>query len=303
MTATTHHISNSEVQCWKQCKRKWWLSYYRKLRPVKEKFTGALQLGTNVHEALAAYYAIEPKEPLQVLRDIYDTAIDTAPEEVIGDLTKEKDLAFAMVEGYLEWLQETGVDDGLEIVDSEVALEAPLEGIPVTLIGKLDTRIHRQSDGALFSMDHKTCASFDSVVKLLDINEQPLTYQLLEKLAQPEVEVSGGMLNMLRKVKRTATAKPPFYMRETVHHNDDELRSFYRMLRATLIEMLRAESALDAGTDHLDIVPPTPSDSCSWKCEFRAVCPMFNDPKSYAEGVIESAYKVHNPYQRYNPED
>jgi len=298
-------VSNSEIQCFKRCRRKWWLAYYRKLRPAEERATGALKLGTNVHAALEAYYSPAPSDPVQVIRDIYNASRDAADPEnsyLVENLNKEASLALAMIEGYVDWLQDTGVDDDFEVVSVEEELAVDFEVLPVTLIGKLDTRIRRKSDGRLLSMDHKTCASFDSITKVLEINEQPMMYQLLERMTQPEDQyVVGGVYNMLRKVKRTANAKPPFYMRETIHHNDTELRSFWKRLYGTLSQMIDAEKRLNDGEEHYSVAYPTPNGNCAWDCEFRSVCPLFDDG-SHAEGLIESAYKVHNPYERYNSE-
>ncbi len=305
MTDRKRHISNSEIGTFKRCRRKWYLSSYRKLRRIQVKTTGPLQLGSAVHEALAAYYSVNPTDPVEALKAYYDRAQAALPENLHPDELKkfasERDLAFAMIEGYMQWLEESGIDDGITVLDSEVEMAADIDGLPVQLIGKFDTRIRRESDGALFSMDHKTCGSFGSVTELLDINEQYLTYQLLEKLTQPAgQQVVGGVANMLRKVKRTASAKPPFYGRETVYHSDDELRLFYTRLFSTLSEMLHVELVLDAGHNPDTIVPPSPDGDCSWKCEFRAVCPMMNDPNSAAEMVLSTAFREHDPYARYN---
>ena len=50
-------ISNSEIQTFKDCRRKWWLTYYRRLQPKYRDSTGALALGTRIHAALDDYYA------------------------------------------------------------------------------------------------------------------------------------------------------------------------------------------------------------------------------------------------------
>lgn len=305
MTDRQMHISNSEIQCFKRCRRKWWLAYHRKLRPLTEKNSGALQLGTRVHEALAAYYSPEPRDPIEVIREQYNIARDAAdPEDSTGMeyLNKEASLALIMIEGYVEWVQDTGVDDDYEVISVEEELAVDFKELPVTIIGKLDTRIRRRSDGRLLSMDHKTCASFDGLTRTLELNEQPLMYQLLERMTQPEDQfVIGGVYNMLRKVKRTASAKPPFYMREVIHHNETELRNFWLRLYGTLSTILDVTKRLNDGEAHHSVVYPTPSDKCSWDCEFRAVCPLFDDG-SHAEGLIEASYKVHNPYERYQTE-
>jgi hypothetical protein len=297
------HVSNSEIQCFKRCRRKWWLAYYRKLRPAEEKVTGALKFGTRVHEAMAAYYSPTPQDPVEVIRNEFNAARDALTEDQYGQieqLNKDAALALAMVEGYVEWVQETGVDDDYEVISVEEELAVEFDPLPVTIIGKLDTRIRRKSDGRYLSMDHKTCASFDGLTRTLELNEQPLMYQLLERMTLPEDQyVIGGVYNMLRKVKRGSSAKPPFYMREHVHHNDTELRNFWQRLFGTLSTMVDIERRLDAGESHYAVVYPTPTSTCAWDCEFRSVCPLFDDG-SHAEGFIEAAYKVHNPYERYS---
>ena len=50
-------ISNSEIQTFKDCRRRWWFTYYRRLQPRERNFTGALALGSRIHEALDQYYA------------------------------------------------------------------------------------------------------------------------------------------------------------------------------------------------------------------------------------------------------
>jgi len=49
-------IANSELQTFKRCKRKWWLSYYRRLH-LRREGVGALSIGNMVHAPLEAYYA------------------------------------------------------------------------------------------------------------------------------------------------------------------------------------------------------------------------------------------------------
>ena len=298
------HVSNSEIQTFKRCRRKWWLAYHRKLRKIEDRNTSALLLGTRVHAALEAFYSPEARNPIDVIRNEYETVRNLIDPESFDmeAINKEASLALAMIEGYVQWVEETGIDDDLNVISVEEELSVPMEGVPVTIIGKLDTRIRRKSDDRIFSMDHKTCASFEGLTRTLEINEQPMMYQLLERMTQTEGNyVVGGMYNMLRKVKRTANAKPPFYMRETIHHSDVELRNFWKRLLGTLKTMVDVENRLNDGEEHFIVAYPTPTSTCAWDCDFRAVCPMFDDG-SNAEGLIESMYKVHNPYERYQSE-
>ena len=56
-------ISNSEIQTFKQCKRKWMLGNYYGLAQKDKPFDGALPLGVRIHEALDGYYTDGRNEP------------------------------------------------------------------------------------------------------------------------------------------------------------------------------------------------------------------------------------------------
>ena len=86
------------------------------------------------------------------------------------------------------------------------------------LMGKLDVRILRHSDERVLFMDHKTVREFTTPVLQLPANMQMKTYHLMEfysRVNDDAPEVGGAIYNMLRKVKRTASAKPPFYKDRT----------------------------------------------------------------------------------------
>jgi hypothetical protein len=143
---------------------------------------------------------------------------------------------------------------------------------------------------------------------MLPVDEQALMYHLLEFLqlrqdfgAEEALNrrTDGGIFNALRKVKRTARATPPFYDRLEVHHNLHEMRNFWMRLHGTIREIMAAKEALDRGADHHYVCFPSPRGDCRWSCSFWPVCPMFDDG-SHAEGLLESAYRTHSPYEHYD---
>lgn len=304
-------ISNSEIQTWKTCHRKWWLTYYRELGLKREVgAVGARELGTRIHIALDSMYG-HGLEPLTVLNDLYEEdakELEDGSEKLIA-LRKEQDLGKAMLEGYVQWVQETGVDEGIELVATETAIEVPSGVDGVLLRGKLDQRVVRNVDGARLFLDHKTVANLTDPPRFLPLDEQMKFYHLLERLDsiyktsnEPAWRTDGGLYNMLRKVKRTATAKPPFYDRVEVRHNDQTLRTMWARVHSVIKEILDARNALDAGGDHHYITYPRPSRDCSWSCDFFAVCPMFDDG-SNIEGLLEEYYAHVDPYERYQAQD
>lgn len=301
-------IANSEVQTFKGCRRRWYLAYYRSLRKRRRAKSGALSLGNRVHGPLAAYYtAVSAGADVdQAAAALWESFERTRAyeEEQLDEFDDrrqwEKDLALAtaMLEGYLEWLAEEGEDEDLEIVGVEENVEgpAPLEGW--LLIAKKDLRFRRRSTGRIGFLDHKTVQEFTTPLKTLHLDEQMLWYLLLDRMEVDE-PAEEALYSMLRKVKRTATAKPPFYHRYPVYHNDAELRAFWTRLYGMLRAIAQAQAELDSGVDHRVAAYPSPSRDCFWRCEFYPVCPLLDAEPGNAKWMLEEAYEVGDPYARY----
>jgi hypothetical protein len=307
-------VSNSEIQTYKSCKRKWYLVYYRELglSRKEESPVGPRQLGTRIHTALHSMYA-DGTNPINVIDGVYANDIAYLQEaerfDDVVEVQKEQDLAHAMLSGYVEWLAETGADDGITLVAAETVIEVPSAVDGVHLRGKLDQRILRESDGARLFLDHKTVGDLSTPAKTLPMDEQMKFYHLLEKLdamhktgSEPPWRTDGGLYNMLRKVKRTATAKPPFYGRIEVRHNDHELRNMWIRVHAVIEDIVKTRQQLDAGADHNFVAYPRPSRDCTWSCDFFPVCPMFDD-NSNVDGLLSEYYTHINPHQRYVDEE
>lgn len=318
-------ISNSEIQTFKRCRRQWWLGWIRGFQPKTESPVGPAAVGGRIHRALRMHYlppALQPMDPRAALeRLIIDdwTALtqDGQPTlELKRRFDSEANLERIMLDGYLAWLAETGDDGDLEIVSSEAYVEAQLdvnelwdpEDRPfkeVRLIGRLDVRARRRTDGARVFIDHKTVASIAAKTRLLALDEQMLHYHLLEWLTREPGEpyAAGAVYNMLRRVKRTSGAKPPFYARVFVPHNEHELRSFKQRVTGTVYDLIEAEQSLRAtgGRSHLTAAYPTQSQGCNW-CPFLQVCPMFDDG-SRAEDMLKAHYVEEDPLKYYQVEE
>lgn len=305
MTQRTRAVSNSEMKTFKRCERKWYLGTYRRLRKIRTGATGARELGTRVHEALAELYAApgtQAEDPLVVLERSLCDDIAEFPEQE-AEIEKEGELARAMITGYIDWLAEEGMDSGLEVIapETELIVEAgSIRDVNILFIAKLDVRVRRLTDGMLFFMDHKTVADLTTPLRTLHMDEQMLFYMLVERMGQENTDerTAGGLYNMLKKVKRTGTAKPPFFARQFVTHSDEELRNFWMRVMGTVTKIIEAEDALNAGGNHMFVTPPNPTRDCTWDCDFFAICPMFDDG-SNVEGLIETAYEVGDPLARY----
>lgn len=307
------YFTNSELGTYLDCPRRWYLAYVLKLLPTRERYKPPRVIGNVVHNALALYYdaGTDPREVVLVERARllarYEaiTAENPLDEEVIADINGDMDMAHAIVEGYLVWLEETGADQDLEFLDSEKEVSASILDYlddwygyeDVLLLGKLDSRTQRRSDGARLFVDHKTVGDLVQLPRWAHLNTQFLHYHTIERMTS-DTRTDGGIFNMMRRVKRTARAKPPFYERYPVMHNVQQLRSYFVRTVALVSRLLRYETELRDGADHKVVCPPAPSQECAWKCEFFALCPMMDDGSDW-EGLMLDAYREGNPLERY----
>lgn len=305
-------ISNSEMQTFKRCRRRWWLEYYRGLKPNEEKHTGPLKLGIRLHNALELFYKDDAPLVDTYLTMYAGDKIEFMQSNASDDpkeykkFTDEGELGRVMLEGYLEWLAETNADADMKITGIEEKLSYHLKEFDnrVEVIGKADLTITRTSDGSRAIFDHKSAVSFNDYYLHSDKMEQLMLYSLLQKLSPTEDQapIDGGTFNLLRKVKRSATAKPPFYDRIDVRFNDDTLDSFWYRLLGVISDMMSVRDQLDAGANHKFVAYPTPKMdwSCA-QCPFFKVCPMFDDG-SDAEGMIDDYFHQVDPNLRYKEE-
>jgi hypothetical protein len=237
-----------------------------------------------------------------------DPACTLRIDELLLEMKKDEEYGIIMLEGYFEWLAETGVDADLEITGAEVrvSVKSGIQGVGLT--GKLDVRVKQRQDNSILFIDHKSVGNFKEPPLTLPMDTQMLHYHLLEFLtflgygydaAGAEASrTAGGLYNMLRRVKRTAAANPPFYMRLPIHHNIHELRSYYLRAHGEMADIIALEQRLMNGEDPRYVAYPTPKRDCTWDCDFKSICTMFDD-NSRVEDLIETYYEQHDPMERY----
>ncbi len=298
-------LTYSESKQWLRDRRHWYLGTYRRLKlRGPDKIGSPFSIGNAYHDALAGYYA-DGTDPVEFVEGIGEQKLADQPE-YSKEVISETELLRAMTSGYLEWLGETGADAELQIEGSERMVDVPLvDGI--RLLCKLDAPVTRITDGAKLALEHKTTASLTEPLALLKLDRQFLTEHLARFLALQAQGMSpdeahhactGILWNGARKVKRTASAKPPFYARVDVPHNIEELRNHWRHMVAVGREILSARARLDAGESHHTVCPPNPTKDSKWDDPFFRISVMLDDG-SDAEGAIEELYEERDPLERY----
>jgi hypothetical protein len=297
-----YEISNSEMRSFQRCRRQWALTYHWQWqpRPTSTSPVGVAQLGTRIHLALEAWYG-HGIDPIEALRWIYETAALERADFVV-ELGKELDWAIAMVEGYVQWLDDEGVDVILETVDVERELKFVVDTHlgPVTLRAKLDQLVRRRTDGALLLRDFKTVGSLSKANQLV-LDQQMRFYSMLLALSFPEHRVDGALYTMLKRSKRTVRASPPFYQQVEISYNRHDLNATYQRVVAVAGAILEAHLRLDSGDpadDHHAIAYPNPTDYCDWGCPFSSVCPLMDDGSRW-EAALQANFTKGDPYEYY----
>jgi hypothetical protein len=304
-------IANSEVWTYKRCRRRWMFAYYRRLRPRVESPVGPRAIGNRVHRALARWYVPEtttrtdPRDALErLIVEDWTEVTGGIPSSVDPDTRKRFDddasLERVMLDGYVQWVAETGADHEYTVLGPEEYRETEVPGLDNTkIIARIDARVRRISDGARMLLEHKTTGAFSQLVHGLPLDEQT-QWQLLVERSQEDEDghVGGTLYNMLRRVRRTPRATPPFYMRVEVHRSPVELDHFRTRVVGTVLDIDYTRGRLDDGADHRMVAYPTPTHDCQWQCPFFAVCGMVDDGSRY-EDALGSLYVEDDPLGYY----
>lgn len=306
-------ISNSEIQTFKSDKRRWFLGNYLGLQKNEKSEVGPLPLGTRIHDSLEQYY-LTGNNPVDVYNRLqrvdnqrFLETSESSLEEMVKKFNDESELGRIMLEGYMDWMDEENPDANLEVVAAETKLEYRLmEFDPrVQLVGKVDLQVRRLEDNTRATLDHKSAVQFTDYHKFAHMSEQLMMYTMLERL-NPHVDgsrVDGGIYNLLKKVKRSARAKPPFYERIDVRFNKHTMDAFWIRTLGTVRDIMIARDALDNGADHRYICYPNPS--WDWKTGSSPFFPVYSmlDDGSQAEAYLEDNFHQVNPNARYEIKD
>jgi hypothetical protein len=270
-----------------------------------------LPFGSRVHLAFELWGNGKFKSPAEAWRSIMDANWKEAEEQQLftEGWAKEDKLGQTMLEGYPDWLEESGEAAKYEVigVESKLATELPIElpdgrVLPMIVRGKLDRRLRRLSDGAIYTGDYKTAASLseDTVGNLLQSPQQRL-YLLLERFnGEPGHWSAGFVLTVLRKVLRTAAAKPPFYANLRKDVSEADLAATWTNVTAMASEMMQVRDDLDNGASPHHVAPYLVSWECK-TCPFRLPCfEMQNGNWQGASQMLADLYEVGDPFERYS---
>ena len=161
------HISHSQIFCYLACGLKYKFQYMEQ-RP-KERISLALPFGKAIHASIERYYRSLLDDRTIVSLDLMQTLfeeslymeLDTAEVPILFKTeAPDTDSAIKMGQGLLKAFYENIDLTGMEIVDVELPLSAPLytehgEKTDINLVGVIDLLL-RDADGNLLVVDNKT---------------------------------------------------------------------------------------------------------------------------------------------------
>jgi RecB family exonuclease len=297
-------LSNSEIESFTRCRRTWYLSSYLGARPRVASPVGPLPFGTRFHAALEGFYrdGVNPVQEWVSLIEADRLAL-TSQGFSTEDLDKDDDLGRIMLEGWLEWCADEGLDAHHEILGVEDTLTYTPDELPnVTFVGKADLRTRHETERTVRVVDFKTASAFTQYTAMSDLLPQAKMYLLLDSTTRAEGDIADGFtFRVAKKVKRTARATPPFYQEFHVRHSAQTLETFRQRLLTIGSDISRIRGMLDNGATPGEAgVFSSPSTSCTFMCGFIRGCGLFDDDPARAQDFLDTEYTLgNNTLERY----
>lgn len=294
-------ISNSEINTFLDCPRRWYFQYYlglSKKSDGSEQVT-ALTYGTRIHKALEGWYIPDESlrvNPREAIRKIYaeDEANVFAAGGDMDKYREDQKSSLFLIDYYMDKVEKEGFDLGLRYVASEQSYEAQIDD-EIIMRGQIDCIVERESDGARWNIDHKTFKSVAPEIQIAHLNTQFLGYMFLYRENNDDY-LAGSIMNIFKKVK-TTRAKDIIH-REYIRHTQLETDNYARRLKVIGNEILKLKNKLDDGADPTTTAYPHVTTNCSWKCPFITVCGMCDDGSDW-EGMLNAHFEKYDPNARY----
>jgi hypothetical protein len=279
-------LTHSDITSFLRCRRAFrWnvVDDYSK----EEKLTGALALGTRVHQAVEMFHTdgIDPVDAHDML-----ASDDRAKVEAMGndwlEVELDEDLVYGRncVTAYRQWVLDTDPYKNLDVVGVERVVDMPLLDGRVLLQGKVDLLLRDRESGDYKIEDLKTVASSRASSAQ---NFALRTYQhhvYGGALRDAGYEVRSARYVHLKKVKSLARTTDPVLVTDVpvfTRTNQTAMTSIERIVS----DILRVMEADDDAQWY-----PTPQDACSW-CQFAQPCTMKDDGRGAEKDVLDANFR------------
>ena len=292
-------MSSSEETSFKTCRLAHHFQYVLGWQPKKT--NSKLSTGIAFHEVMEVLYQGGSEADMRQRLAEWEEArwaelVAVGEQEDIVERAmfgQQSELVLAMVDNYLDWLEETGADEEYETVSVEEKLLVEVPGAATLMPCKLDLLQRSKVTGRLRIVDFKTRDKFYTDTTAYQLAEQNGNYMLAVFAVYGEWPAEM-VYREVRKQANTPRSKPPFVREIPVVVTKDE--ALYRAA-----EYARVSHEV-ADPNHL--VYANPASCCgSWKNDYRDPCLKVHqgmDPLAALEASDKFAPK--DAYQRYKEE-
>ncbi len=312
-------LRNSERSTYRRCRMLWKWTYLDKQTPLVKK--PALQLGSLVHESLAAWYKPGTKRgphPAKTFKKLHDASpIAFGEYDAEGNKVSSYDLGMALLEGYVD---KYGKEEHIEIIQPEKAFQIDLMDkngkLLLVVVGEFDTVFRNLETGRIGLHEHKTAKAIKYVRINSGYGEQALGYNWAANIIlrdsgvlKKKESVDHVLFNFLRKAlpddrpvneqgvylnkDGTVSKKqpPPLFDRQVFDVAEHNLATYEDRLRKDAWEMVQARNKKLPLTKN-------PTMDCDW-CAFRDVCEVHEMGGDY-EGIFEMEFGKWDPYEAHS---
>lgn len=280
MTTEPRIITHSDIKTFMACRRAW--SWSEADYRLEESVIGNLAIGIRVHAAIEHYYRTG-EDPCIEHERLFRADLLGVSGWQEDQLYTDAVVGRNCVRSFIDWLEDTGADAGLEVVDVEHQVSVPFLKDRVILRGKIDVLFRREDNGFLIINDNKTTGRWGSGIRaMLERSWQHDIYAIAMTIANPEENIAESCYTMLRKQVRAG--KYPMVERFRVPGS-----SLVRPHKIKLLEQICVEM-LEPPEPFTPRAYPCPSDHCNW-CEYKKPCELAQDSLGAAEAMLESEYR------------
>jgi hypothetical protein len=261
-SVTEFSFRQSEIKCFIEDPRRWYLNYYRNPNPRGQapvpEYPGASEIGSMIHAGIYADYTGIPVES-GVMEWMHEVGVQ--PD--VPEWAKAAQKAITWAQRYVDWEAAEGIMVGTEILGAELELEVDVPGTRSSIYGQVDLAYRKY--GELWVRDYKSGTQFRD----LNPNDFQLwTYSWMVRATYNET-VHGAEYARIRQA--TTSSKD---LQDTVptHLNDTALDNHERDLIRIVQEMESVVEYLEEGGDPTELGYNTTND-CGWKCNgHQAAC-------------------------------
>lgn len=262
-----HHVSHSELSCFRDCPLKWLLQYFWKVQPpVKDV---RLDRGSAWHSMLEAhYYAILAGGGQ---KECYEAALKALNDYALTCPAITAEEFETLMWMYNDYSRIYGRESEFRTLalESEFEFEMPVDGAPkLVIVGKIDRETERVKTGTRQVWDHKSAGkrdvSKDGFTNEMLLDDQfPLYAAAKRRAGEPcdTVILNAARTDRLKRVMLDAER----FHRVEVPYTDAALDAVWEDYRRT------AQALIQMWNDPERVYSVPNPKQCGWKCSYQRV--------------------------------